>query len=82
MKTASETLPNETHVLHKMVLDYQSTVDQLQEKLTWYEEQFRLLQHKRFGSSSEKCPEQMELFNEAESNTAYLRGDYSYISDR
>jgi hypothetical protein len=43
MKTASETLPNETHVLHKMVLDYQSTVDQLQEKLTWYEEQFRLL---------------------------------------
>jgi hypothetical protein len=26
---ASETLPNETHVLHKMVLDYQSTVDQL-----------------------------------------------------
>jgi hypothetical protein len=28
MKTASETLPNETHVLHKMVLDYQSTVDQ------------------------------------------------------
>ncbi|NYT46939.1 MAG: hypothetical protein H0A75_04255 [Candidatus Methanofishera endochildressiae] len=50
-----------------MVLDYQSTVDQLQEKLTWYEEQFRLLQHQRFGTSSEKCPDQMELFNEIES---------------
>ncbi|OQK18104.1 hypothetical protein AU255_09740 [Methyloprofundus sedimenti] len=50
-----------------MVLDYQSTVYQLQEKLTWYEEQFRLFQHQRFGASSEKCPDQMALFNEAES---------------
>ena len=43
------------------------TSEQLQEKLKWYEEQFRLFQHKRFGASSEKYPEQMELFNEAES---------------
>ncbi|MFB5764142.1 IS66 family transposase zinc-finger binding domain-containing protein, partial [Paenibacillus medicaginis] len=38
-------------------------------KLQWYEEQFRLAQHKRFGASSEKThPDQMELhlFNEAE----------------
>ena len=38
-------------------------------KLKWYEEQFRLAQIKRFGSSSEKThPDQMELnlFNEAE----------------
>ncbi|WP_221894870.1 IS66 family transposase [Bathymodiolus japonicus methanotrophic gill symbiont] len=60
-----------------MVLDYQSTVDQLQEKLTWYEEQFRLLQHKRFGTSSEKCPGQMELFNEAESILDSLKQDDS-----
>ena len=67
MKSLPETLPDETNALQKMVRDYQSTVDQLQEKLTWYEEQFRLLQHQRFGASSEKCPDQMELFNEAES---------------
>lgn len=79
MKTLSETLPTEINVLHKLVLDYQSTVDQLQEKLKWYEEQFRLLQHQRFGRSSEKCPDQMELFNEAESILDDLKQDDSDI---
>ncbi|WP_221900108.1 hypothetical protein [Bathymodiolus platifrons methanotrophic gill symbiont] len=32
MKSLPETLPDETNALQKMVLDYQSTVDQLQEK--------------------------------------------------
>jgi len=34
----------------------------------WYLEQFRLAQHRRFGSSSEKTevPDQLGLFNEAE----------------
>ena len=67
MKSLPETLPNDTVTLHKMVQDYQFTVEQLQEKLSWYEEQFRLFQHRRFGASSEKHPGQMELFNEAES---------------
>ena len=38
-------------------------------ELEWYKEQFRLLQQKRFGSSSEKTnPDQLNLslFNEAE----------------
>ncbi|WP_397379437.1 IS66 family transposase [Paenibacillus sp. YYML68] len=42
---------------------------ELSAKLKWYEEQFRLAQQKRFGSSSEKThPDQLELnlFNEAE----------------
>ncbi|MBD0380993.1 IS66 family transposase [Paenibacillus sp. WST5] len=42
---------------------------ELSAKLKWYEEQFRLTQHKRFGASSEKTnPDQLELnlFNEAE----------------
>lgn len=42
---------------------------ELTAKLQWYEEQFRLAQHKRFGTSSEKThPDQLEmnLFNEAE----------------
>jgi transposase len=67
MKSLPTPLPNDTAALHKMVQDYQLTVEQLQEKLKWYEEQFRLFQHQRFGASSEKYPEQMDLFNEAES---------------
>jgi transposase len=42
-------------------------------KLKWYEEQFKLAQHKRFGASSEKThPDQLQidLFNEAETLAA------------
>ena len=67
MNSTENTLPYETEILQKKLLDSQLTIDQLQEKIRWYEEQFRLLKHQRFGASSEKCPEQMELFNEAES---------------
>ncbi len=38
---------------------------ELQSKVSWNEEQFRLLQHKQFGSSSEKEPHP-DFFNEAE----------------
>ena len=42
-------------------------IEELTAKLNWYEEQFRLNQQKRFGSSSEKTvPDQISLFNEAE----------------
>lgn len=47
----------------------QAQVNELTAKVKWYEEQFRLSQQKRFGSSSEKTnPNQieLELFNEAE----------------
>ena len=41
--------------------------EELTAKLNWYEEQFRLSQQKRFGSSSEKTnPDQLSIFNEAE----------------
>jgi transposase len=40
---------------------------ELSAQLKWYQEQFRLAQHKRFGASSEKThPDQLDLFNEAE----------------
>lgn len=40
---------------------------ELKAKLRWYEEQFRLAQHRRFAASSEKMhPDQLLLFNEAE----------------
>lgn len=41
--------------------------EELEAKLKWYEEQFRLSQQRRFGSSSEKTDaDQLSLFNEAE----------------
>lgn len=41
-------------------------IDALTERLAFFEEQFRLLQAKQFGSSSEQSPLQSQLFNEAE----------------
>jgi transposase len=41
--------------------------NELEAKVKWFEEQFRLLQQKRFSFSSEKTnPDQLELFNEIE----------------
>ena len=41
---------------------------ELAARVKWYEEQFRLNQHRRFGRSSEQTiPEQISFFNEAES---------------
>jgi transposase len=60
----------------KLISDMRAEIVKLKKeiaKLTaannWYEEQFRLAQHRRFGASSEKtqCPEQMGFFDEAES---------------
>lgn len=43
---------------------------ELTAKVTWFEEQYRLSQQKLFGRSSEQTnPDQMQLFNEAESDT-------------
>ena len=45
----------------------QQQVTELSAKLSWYEEQFRLSQQRRFGASSEQThPDQPQLFNEAE----------------
>nr|WP_198263388.1 hypothetical protein [sulfur-oxidizing endosymbiont of Gigantopelta aegis] len=49
MSSTDKILPEEIPTLKNRVLELQSKVD-------WYEEQFRLLQHKRFGTSSEKSP--------------------------
>ena len=67
MKALPESLTTDTAILHKMVHDYQLTVDEMQAKLNWYEEQFRLFKQRQFGNSSEKLSDQMDLFNEAES---------------
>lgn len=62
MKPLPEVLPDDTVTLHKMVQDCHFTATQLQEKLSWHEEQFRLFQHRRSGASSEQHRGQMELF--------------------
>lgn len=42
-------------------------IEDLQAKLRWFEEQFHLARHKRYGASSERTVQQQgELFNEAE----------------
>lgn len=59
MKQPTQTLPNDVPELQKLV-------HKLQAKVSWFEEQFRLSQHKRFGTSSEKGDVHPDLFNEAE----------------
>lgn len=55
-------------VLEQKNIKLEKQVAELSAKVTWFEEQFRLSQQKRFGASSEKTnPDQLELFNEAES---------------
>ena len=38
----------------------------LQKKVNWFEEQFRLLRHKQYGPSSERFAGQQAMFNEVE----------------
>ena len=66
MNSDTKTLPENTQELQKMVGDYQLEITKLQDKVRWFEEQFALLKNKRFGTSSEKQDDQMNLFNEAE----------------
>jgi len=73
MKTRPESLTTDTATLHKMVHDYQFTVDEMQAKIHWYEELFHLFKQRQFGGSSEKSSDQMDLFNEAESILDSLR---------
>lgn len=66
-KSDLTTLTTEQYSAQLAKLEQQNA--ELSAKLKWYEEQFRLAQHKRFGASSEKThPDQIELnlFNEAE----------------
>ena len=66
-KSDRPTLTTEQYSAQLAKLEQQNA--ELSAKLKWYEEQFRLAQHKRFGASSEKThPDQIELnlFNEAE----------------
>lgn len=67
-KLTSKDAPT-TEDLLKQNADLEKEIETLRAKINWLEEQFRLSQQRRFGSSSEKTnSDQLELslFNEAE----------------
>ena len=63
MKTLPDSLPDDAEALKQLLLERESL---WQNKYHALLDQWRLAQHKRFGTSSEAQPGQGELFNEAE----------------
>lgn len=58
-----------SHSNQPTIESLQAQVEELTAKVKWYEDQFRLSQQTRFGTSSEKTPNNqlaLELFNGAE----------------
>lgn len=67
MSSSLSPLPENPKELVDLVNKQASQIEQLQEKVRWFEEQFHLARHKQFGASSERSiKEQRHLFNEAE----------------
>lgn len=80
MKITIDQLPDDPILLKKMLAEiasgqdqyqrdirhYQRQIDQLTNKLHWFEEQLKLATFRQFGPSSEKLPAQDDLFDEAE----------------
>jgi transposase len=63
----TEELQEKISIQQEKISIQQEKIIELQTKVNWYEEQFRLSQHRRFGRSSEQTPaQQINLFNEAE----------------
>jgi len=73
MTFAEKNTKNETKTAQEIILEQQDIIEkkslviqQHEIRIRLLEEFLRLEKHKRFGSSSEKCPGQGEIFNEAE----------------
>lgn len=67
MENRADTTPKTIENLEQQNAKLEQQVAELNAKLSWFEEQFRLSQQKKFGASSERTnPDQLELFNEAE----------------
>ena len=67
MSSSGSALPESHQELLDLVTKQATQIEQLQQKVLWFEEQFHLAKHKQFGPSSEKSSkEQRNLFNEAE----------------
>lgn len=72
LETARDLTSLTREELEQQNLQLLTKVDELQARLSWYEEQYRLSRAQRFGPSSEQTSpfEQMSFFNEAESESS------------
>lgn len=65
-----DTIDNAAQIIEQLndkILLQEQQILELNAKLKWFEEQFRLSRHRQFGTSSEKTDtEQLNLFNEVE----------------
>ncbi|QGQ97671.1 IS66 family transposase [Paenibacillus psychroresistens] len=69
METTTDTSHPTIEELQQQNIKLAKQNAELSAKLAWFEEQFRLSQKKQFGASSERThPDQLDLFNEAESD--------------
>lgn len=59
MPASAKNLPENLALAHQLIVRQQA-------RIAWFEEQFRLLKHQRYGASSEAAAHQSALFNEAE----------------
>lgn len=67
MKTTAQTPKDTIEYYIERTEKLEIEKEELEAKLKWYEEQFRLSQQRQFGSSSEKTDaDQLSLFNEVE----------------
>ena len=57
---------HELKSLQKQIARLEQQKHDLQKKVNWFEEQFRLLRHKQYGPSSERFEGQQAMFNEVE----------------
>jgi len=60
--TLPEPLPTDTEVLHALVASQRDHIAELEQRLAWFSEQYRLAQHRRFAARREHCPHQLDLF--------------------
>lgn len=69
MENTADKMPVTTEALQQLCFSQQQQLAELTTKLKWFEEHFRLGQHKQFGASSEKTKQESlhpSLFNELE----------------
>jgi transposase len=68
MPTKHTPLPENTEELQSIIHQQAAQIEQLEAKVNWFMEQYRLARHRQFGKSSEQTPleQQLNLFNEAE----------------
>ncbi len=60
--------------LQAEIVSLKKQLDSAKEKITWWEEQYKLSRHRRFGKSSEKHIDQLSLFDEIEIPTVNEEG--------